>query len=103
MSYPSPCDTCGKKCDHGCKEWEIRYRYRQKQINAYGKQARAVKLRPLPANKFCYSHPNDIRRWLKESPCAGCTVSTDCDDPCPVYLSWYNARMQIARRMAYGK
>ena len=40
--YPSPCDTCqeGKECRHGygCAQWQIRYRYRQKQINAYAKK-----------------------------------------------------------------
>ena len=104
MNYPSPCDTCDKGygCP-GCKKWEIRYRYRQKQINAYAKQAYLAKVKPLPENKFCYSHPDEVGRWLKESPCTGCNAEAFCDTACPVYLRWYDARMQIARRKAYGK
>ena len=103
MNYPSPCEKCPRDgfCG-GCKDWEIRYRYRQKQINAYANGVRA-KSRPLPENKFCYSHPDEVRRWLKESPCTGCNAEAFCDTACPVYLRWYDARMQIARRMAYGK
>ena len=41
--YPSPCDNCPKdgtkRCDfRKCAPWEIRYRYRQKQINAYARK-----------------------------------------------------------------
>ena len=41
--YPSPCDNCEnahtKKCDfRRCRPWLKRYRYRQKQINAYAKR-----------------------------------------------------------------
>lgn len=44
MSYPSPCDTCGKaeQCQKNgwwrdCGPWLTRYRYRQKQINAWAR------------------------------------------------------------------
>ena len=41
--YPSPCEKCPKdgtsKCkDKKCQPWLIRYRYKQKQINAYAKK-----------------------------------------------------------------
>ncbi len=40
--YPNPCDKCEKKdnCKHfkNCNAWLTRYRYRQKQINAYAKK-----------------------------------------------------------------
>lgn len=103
MNYPSPCEKCPRdgSCG-GCLKWEIRYRYRQKQINAYAKGAGAVKVKTVPENKFCYSHPDDVRRWLKESPCNGCHANAFCDTPCPIYLRWYDARMQIARRKVYG-
>ena len=50
MNYPNPCD----KCQHDkngacsiydrCEKWLTRYRYRQKQINAYAvKQGLTVK------------------------------------------------------------
>lgn len=42
--YPSPCDKCkydkNGACDifRSCNKWLTRYRYRQKQINAYAKK-----------------------------------------------------------------
>lgn len=103
MNYPSPCEKCDKGYGcAGCKDWEIRYRYRQKQINAYARGACAVKVKTLPKNKFCYSHPDDVRRFLKASPCTSCSADAVCDTPCPAYLRWYDARIQIARRKAYG-
>lgn len=40
--YPNPCDKCKEKndCKHFrvCQPWLTRYRYRQKQINAYAKK-----------------------------------------------------------------
>ena len=45
MSYPDPCLTCEKNnaCDscgryRHCEKWKTRYRYRQRQINAYAKK-----------------------------------------------------------------
>ena len=43
MAYPSPCIKCPKegtkKCKYEvCQPWLTRYRYRQKQINAYAKK-----------------------------------------------------------------
>ena len=102
MSYPSPCEKCEKDCGHICAAWEKRYRYRQKQINAWRVKALAVKVKPLPENKFCYSHPDDVRRWLKNRPCDECRVNRDCDRPCSAYLYWYDSRMKVARRMSYG-
>ena len=41
-NYPSPCDKCvqnDKTCNYKkCDKWLTRYRYRQKQINAYAKK-----------------------------------------------------------------
>ena len=102
MNYPSPCDTCDKNygCT-GCEKWEIRYRYRQKKINAYARKI-CEEARKLPENKFCYSHPDDVRRWLMDSPCTGCNANAFCSRPCNTYLRWYDARMQIARRRLNG-
>ena len=41
--YPSPCDKCPKDGTKGCMDkrcvpWQIRYRYKQKQINAYAEK-----------------------------------------------------------------
>ena len=42
--YPSPCDKCKHDNNgtcayyHKCGQWLMRYRYRQKQINAYAER-----------------------------------------------------------------
>jgi hypothetical protein len=36
---------------------------------------------------------------LKHSPCEKC-VATDCDTPCSIYLRWYDARIELARKKA---
>ena len=41
--YPSPCDKCEKnntnRCHYSdCRPWLTRYRYKQKQINAYAEK-----------------------------------------------------------------
>ena len=44
MSYPSPCDKCASNKNGACNRfrhcgrWLTRYRYRQKQINAYAEK-----------------------------------------------------------------
>jgi hypothetical protein len=43
MAYPSPCDNCPHDGKNSCKykhcqPWLTRYRYKQKQINAYAKK-----------------------------------------------------------------
>ena len=42
QSYPDPCEKCDKadSCTlgYGCADWQIRYRYRQKQVNAYARR-----------------------------------------------------------------
>ena len=44
MSYPDPCLSCKYDIEGSCKRykkcgsWLTRYRYRQKQINAYAKK-----------------------------------------------------------------
>ena len=98
--YPSPCEKCDKEptCWHGCEAWMIRYRYRQKQINAYARRFQPVKL-PDP-NKFTYAHPDETERYLRTSPCESCSAVQSCDTPCKVYLGWYNARMELVRKKA---
>lgn len=100
MKYP--CDTCGESygCT-GCGKWKAWYLQRQAQINAYAKKVYEEQSR-LPENKFCYNHPDTVKRWLREGPCAGCKAEEVCDTPCPAYLRWYDARMQIARRKVNG-
>ena len=99
-AYPSPCDKCDRAANcglgYGCTDWQIRYRYRQHQINAYAK--RAAEPRSGRENKFTYQHPDEIRRYLANSPCRGCKVEKTCNVPCPDYLHWYNARMRVIRK-----
>ena len=97
-SYPNPCDSCQKTGDcsggYGCQAWRIRYRYRQKQINAYAKRKNEEYL----GTRFVYQHPNDTLQFLKQWPCEHCEQKEDCDIPCTKYLNWYDCRIQIVKR-----
>ena len=99
-AYPNPCDTCqdAASCKHsyGCADWQIRYRYRQKQINAYASNLLQAKV--TEQTKFYYQHPDEVRRYLADGPCKGCKAEQVCNVPCPVYLRWWDARMQMIRR-----
>jgi len=99
-TYPNPCDTCKSaascRLGYGCTDWQIRYRYRQKQINAYARNLLRVKI--TEQTKFVYQHPDVIRRYLAEGPCKACKAESVCDTPCPAYWRWWDARMQIIRK-----
>lgn len=94
MSYPSPCDSCKRKCCAGvnCDRWKIRYLFRQKQINGYARK-HAAKM-PKAREKFLYEHPDIIRRYLKDGPCIYCKIKDSCDTPCQAYWRWWDARMK---------
>ena len=96
--YPNPCDTC-THCTAlgGCERWLTRYRYRQKQINAYAKKLmQPIKI--LDNSKFRYEHPSIVERYLKLGPCHGCKLEAQCETPCRAYWTWWNARMEWLRR-----
>lgn len=97
MTYPSPCDSC-PRCfaTNGCDAWRIRYRYRQRQINAYARKI--CQPQPVEVKAFCYAHPDEVRRYLQHSPCEGCKVNKICDTPCAAYLQWWDAWMGWFRR-----
>ena len=84
----SPCETCtrGEYGCTGCDPW--RQYYGQKLYQP----------RVASSTKFCYSHPDEVRRFLKHSPCEDCQVKNSCDIPCAAYLQWWDARMEYARR-----
>lgn len=102
--YPSPCLTCstgnpdvcnGKACDR----WKIRYRYRQKQINAYAKKM-CGGFAYVKENVWGYMHPDEYKAYLLSDPCAGCLCSGWCDDPCLQYLAHFQAKMEYLKRRA---
>lgn len=101
-AYPNPCDTCktAASCNlgYGCADWQIRYRFRQKQINAYARNLLQVK--NTEQTKFVYQHPDVILRYLADGPCKGCNAESICNTPCSAYLCWWDARMEIARKKA---
>lgn len=100
--YPNPCDKC-ERCTSsaGCQEWEIYYRYRQKQINA---KARIIASRQKTADPvknsavFAYPHPDEARRYLDTNPCDTCMCRDWCDQICKVRADWWDARIGILRR-----
>ena len=99
-TYPNPCDTCQDaascKLSNGCADWIIRYRYRQKQINAFAQNL--LKAKPTGETMFAYRHPDETRRYLADGPCKGCNAEQVCNVPCRAYLQWWDARMQIIRK-----
>lgn len=95
--YPSPCDKCEKVCTrgYGCEDWKIRYRYRQKQINAMARRL----VRPEKNRKFFqYSHPDDVREFLQRGPCVDCKAEQLCNIPCGSYWKWWDMRMAYMKR-----
>lgn len=77
-------------------QWELDYLQRQERINRYAQDRYQPRLRTV--NKILISHPEEHRRYLKQHPCEGCKANPFCDQPCQVYLQWYNARMEAARK-----
>lgn len=107
-AYSSPCEKCTRSsCNRGgigCPEWRERYLHRQSMINAYARKAFSGNTGSGEAENascFCYSHPDDVRRYLRTSPCRGCGFEANCDTPCGAYLQWWDARMGWVRRK-YG-
>ena len=98
--YPSPCDTCYRedRCNKGCLSWDIRYRYRQKQINAYAKKLCGQQ--DVNTTAWVYMHPDDFLRYLASDPCEGCLCEKWCDDPCPKYLAHFADKMEHIRKRA---
>lgn len=94
MKYPNPCDTCIRCVNlRGCDRWLTRYRYRQKQINAFAEQLMRPKTK-IDNSKFRYEHPDVVRRYLKHGPCEQCKVKDLCDTPCAAYWNWWDAKME---------
>lgn len=102
-NYLNPCDSCEKAEDcrlgYGCDRWKIRYLYRQKQINAYARKLADHTYKPEPGKAFVYEHPDIIRRYLRNGPCGHCQREKVCEDPCPAYWRWWDARMEWFERI----
>lgn len=75
--------------------WELNYLQRQQHINNWASRAYQPRLRVV--DKILVYHPDEHRRYLRQHPCTGCQAEGFCDHPCPVYLQWYNARMEAVR------
>lgn len=100
-TYPSPCITCTvpeSNCTgKACRRWQIRYRYRQKQINIKALQVARGET-PVKSGVWVYMHPDEYRDYLEHSPCERCFARELCDAPCQRYLLWYDAKMEQARK-----
>lgn len=100
MSYPNPCDSCGK--DHctiyrDCSRYLKRLNTIWKQFNAY--PARVYRAQKTMRNeKLIYEHPDIIRQYLEKGPCAACKRAEECETPCPAYWNWWDARMEWVKR-----
>ena len=93
--YPSPCDSCqmpeGDCRGKTCERWQIRYRYRQKRINAYAKRL-VEGTAPGRQNVWKYPHPEETRRFLAADPCEACMCRNWCNGKCRVKESWKEAK-----------
>ena len=90
--YPSPCLSC--KRAEGCygyttfggeRRWCSKYEIWFKWWWKYFVKTFAPAQKPAAMD-------------LRVRPCDKCSVEDRCDKPCPAYLRWYNARMEIARK-----
>ena len=103
--YPNPCLRCDKEyCRNGgsnyqeCALWLTWFRWWWKRFNSILNEPQKKKFDN--DHKFCYVHPDEVKRYLQRSPCKSCSADKNCDIPCRVYLQWYNARMEAARKNA---
>jgi hypothetical protein len=67
--------------------WWKRFRYR------------LLKRNSEKCNSWRYYHPDEVIRIVEHPPCEKC-LRKDCNQPCKNYLSWYDMRMEIARKKA---
>lgn len=92
--YPNPCDSCERCTElHGCQKWKLRFRRIWKEFNGYPVRAYR-KYNRQKNEKFCYEHPDIVRRYLEKGPCEKCPKALDCDVPCLAYWYWWDARME---------
>lgn len=92
-NYPSPCEKCESKdaCTkfRVCQPWLTRYRYRQKQINAY-----AEKVLPVSSQTAVRQKKREKKVEKDQSPCLTCTRVKDprnCGSlRCSEWREWYS-------------
>ena len=77
-------------------QWVSDCLQRQNAINGYARQCYQPRLRVV--GKILVYHPDEHRRYLRQHPCGGCRAEPFCDRPCDVYLKWYDAKMEAARK-----
>ena len=101
--YPNPCLRCEREACKAngsqfreCREWLTWFRWHWKWFRSA--LTSAPQTPSLHTDKFCYSHPDHVKRYLQNSPCAKCSAEQYCDRPCKAYLWWYDARIHIARK-----
>ena len=76
-------------------QWEAEYLHRQFLINGYARHLVQPRLKEV--DKIRVYHPDEHRKYLRQHPCQGCGANSFCDQPCVVYLQWYNARLGAAK------
>lgn len=67
-------------------QWELDYLRRQENINGYLRQRYQPRLHQV--SKIIIYHPDEYRRYLKQSPCVDCKVRPCCKSPCAVCQQW---------------
>ena len=92
--YPYPCEGCRQpECDYRHCEpyrcwfhdsWNLFHRHI---CHNYWREVSA------DSGKLGYVHPDVLRRYLQQGPCARCICKSLCDTPCKRYWQWWDARM----------
>lgn len=99
--YPYPCDGCKHNINDSCNQykhcrrWLTRYRYRQKQINAYSRKCKIPKYEVVGG--FVYD-PRATKEFLENGPCAKCELEPGCDTICEARALWWDVRMEKLKR-----
>ena len=93
--YPSPCEQCTKE---NCRENGASYHHcgdYRSWINFWWKTfPKMFDQKPKKKReKFRYDHPDDIRRFLANSPCDECKKANGCASPCETYAHWFTCKM----------
>ncbi len=99
--YPSPCEGCDKKkfdsCAiyYRCPEWLTRYRYKQKQINAYHRKVNTPIYERMDG--FAYD-PITTKEFVENGPCAKCDLEPNCDTICEARALWWDMRIELLKK-----
>lgn len=85
-NYPSPCLKCTnstcRQCGNyykACAAYRTWFCWQWKRLRTH---LSLLPVKPQVSSKFCYIHPDQVRRYLQKSPCEVCSAEQTCNVPC---------------------